>query len=65
MGRFVQLHPLAVILAVAAGVQVAGIVGALVAVPLAACANAVALNLANRQSRADIPRKGVLRVRRV
>ncbi|MDQ3628328.1 MAG: AI-2E family transporter [Actinomycetota bacterium] len=48
MGRFVSLHPLAVILAIAIGVLVAGIVGALVAVPLAACANAVVQHLATR-----------------
>jgi len=39
MGRAVSLHPLAVILAIATGVVVAGIVGALVAVPLLAVAN--------------------------
>jgi predicted PurR-regulated permease PerM len=39
MGRAVALHPLAVILAIAIGVVVAGIVGALVAVPLLAVAN--------------------------
>jgi predicted PurR-regulated permease PerM len=65
MGRFVQLHPLAVILAIAAGVVVAGIVGALVAVPIAAVANAVATNLAARQSQSDRARGGALRVRRV
>lgn len=48
MGRFVSLHPLAVIVAIAVGVLVAGIVGALVAVPLAACANAVVHHLAAR-----------------
>ena len=36
MGRAVALHPLAVILAIATGVVVAGIVGGLVAVPLLA-----------------------------
>lgn len=46
MGRFVSLHPLAVILAIAIGVLVAGIVGALVAVPLTACGNAVVHYLA-------------------
>lgn len=46
LGRWVQLHPLGVILALAGGVLVAGIVGALVAVPLAAAANAVVLHLA-------------------
>ena len=38
MGRFVSLHPLGVILAIGCGVLVAGIVGALIAVPLAAAA---------------------------
>ncbi|MGI8815872.1 MAG: AI-2E family transporter [Pseudonocardia sp.] len=36
LGRAVQLHPLVVVLAVAGGVVVAGIIGALVAVPLVA-----------------------------
>jgi predicted PurR-regulated permease PerM len=36
MGRAVQLHPLAVVLAVAGGVVVSGITGALLAVPLVA-----------------------------
>lgn len=39
LGRAVSLHPLAVVLAVAAGVVVAGIVGALLAVPLLAVVN--------------------------
>jgi predicted PurR-regulated permease PerM len=39
MGRAVALHPLAVILAIAAGIVVAGIVGGLVAVPLLAVVN--------------------------
>jgi predicted PurR-regulated permease PerM len=46
MGRFVSVHPLGVIVAVAAGVLVAGIPGALVAVPLAASLNAVVQHLA-------------------
>jgi len=46
LGRWVALHPLGVILAIAGGVLVAGVVGALVAVPLAAAANAVVLHLA-------------------
>ncbi|MDD9349077.1 AI-2E family transporter [Mumia sp.] len=48
MGHLVQLHPLAIILAIAAGVTVAGIVGALLAVPLAACVNAVVRHLSER-----------------
>jgi predicted PurR-regulated permease PerM len=47
MGRFVSVHPLGVILAIAAGVITAGIVGALVAVPLAATINAVVQHLAS------------------
>ncbi len=46
LGRWVELHPLGVILAIACGVLVAGVAGALVAVPLAAAANAVVLHLA-------------------
>ncbi len=41
LGRAVNVHPLAVILAVTAGVVIAGIVGALIAVPTAAVLNAV------------------------
>jgi predicted PurR-regulated permease PerM len=46
MGRFVSIHPLGVILAIAVGVIVAGIPGALIAVPLVATVNAVVLHLA-------------------
>jgi predicted PurR-regulated permease PerM len=45
LGRAVRVHPLAVILAIAAGVVLGGIIGALVAVPLAAVANAVGHHL--------------------
>jgi len=47
MGRFVSVHPLGVILAIGCGVLVAGIAGALVAVPLAAALNAVVQHLAS------------------
>jgi putative heme transporter len=50
MGRFVSLHPLGVIVAIAAGILVAGVPGALVAVPFAAAANAVAQHLATETS---------------
>lgn len=46
MGRFVSVHPLGVIVAIAGGVVVAGIPGALVAVPFVASLNAVAQHLA-------------------
>src|SRR5690625_2861749 len=41
MGRAVSLHPVAVLLAVAAGTLAAGIIGALFAVPLVALLNTV------------------------
>lgn len=47
MGRFVSLHPLGVIVAIGCGVIVAGIAGALIAVPLAAAGNAVVQHLAS------------------
>ncbi|MDN5894895.1 MAG: AI-2E family transporter, partial [Nocardioides sp.] len=47
MGRFVSVHPLAVIVAIGCGVLVAGIGGALIAVPLAAVVNAVGQHLAS------------------
>ncbi|HEX3221602.1 MAG TPA: AI-2E family transporter [Nocardioides sp.] len=50
MGRFVSVHPLGVIVAIAAGILVAGIPGALVAVPFAAAANAVVQHLAEQTS---------------
>lgn len=46
MGRFVAVHPLGVIVAIGCGVIVAGIAGALIAVPLVAVANAVIQHLA-------------------
>ena len=46
MGRFVSLHPLGVIVAIGCGVLVAGIAGALIAVPLASAVNAVVQHLA-------------------
>lgn len=49
MGSAVKVHPLAVVLVVAGGAMVAGIPGALFAVPLAALVNVVAVYLARRQ----------------
>ena len=46
LGRMVSVHPLGVIVAVACGVYLAGIAGALVAVPLVAAANTIAPRLA-------------------
>jgi predicted PurR-regulated permease PerM len=55
MGRFVSVHPLGVIIAIGVGVVVAGIPGALVAVPLAATVNAVAQHLAANTRPGDDP----------
>ncbi|CAN5464495.1 hypothetical protein BH09ACT12_BH09ACT12_25740 [soil metagenome] len=55
MGRWVSIHPLAVIIAIAGGVLVAGVSGALVAVPLAAAMNAVAVHLASNTDVGDDP----------
>ena len=55
MGRAVALHPLAVVLAVAGGVVVAGIVGALLAVPLVAVLNAGVRSLLSEQERGVQP----------
>ena len=48
MGRAVALHPVAVILAVAAGSYIAGIAGALFAVPTLAVTNAAVRYIASR-----------------
>ncbi len=55
MGRWVSVHPLGVILAIAAGVLTAGVAGALVAVPLAAAVNAVVQHLASYTEPGDDP----------
>lgn len=53
MGRLVRVHPLAVVVVIAIGAVVAGIFGALIAVPLAAIVNSVANYLAgDRRERA-------------
>lgn len=55
MGRFVSVHPLGVIVAIGCGVLVAGIAGALIAVPLVAVANAVVQHLARFTEPGDDP----------
>ena len=49
MGRLVRVHPLAVVLAIAVGGLVAGIFGALIAVPVTAIINVVASYLAGER----------------
>ena len=53
LGRAVSVHPLAVILAIGAGALIAGIVGALFAVPLVAVANTVVASLAGHGRTVD------------
>lgn len=53
LGRMVSIHPLAVLLAVASGVYLAGVTGALVAVPLVASLNAVVVYLAGSPPEGD------------
>jgi predicted PurR-regulated permease PerM len=48
MGRMVRIHPLAIIVAIAVGSVVFGIIGAVVAVPLVAVVNVVAAHLSSR-----------------
>lgn len=55
MGRAVAIHPLAVIIGIAAGVVLAGITGALVAVPLIAVLNTAIRRLAARTVPATPP----------
>jgi predicted PurR-regulated permease PerM len=56
MGRWVSVHPLAVIVGIGCGVLVAGIAGALLAVPLIAAGNAVVQHLAESTDVGDDPR---------
>lgn len=54
LGRAVSVHPLAVILGIATGSILAGIVGALVAVPTMAILNAVGKHLLSGESEAEL-----------
>jgi predicted PurR-regulated permease PerM len=48
LGRAVHVHPLAVILSIAAGLLIGGVFGALIAVPTVACANVAGTYLSRR-----------------
>jgi predicted PurR-regulated permease PerM len=61
MGRFVSIHPLGIIIAIAAGILVAGIAGALVAVPFAAAANAVVQHLGSETRMGEDPEEALER----
>ncbi|HET6483051.1 MAG TPA: AI-2E family transporter [Actinoplanes sp.] len=58
MGRAVAIHPLAVIIGIASGVVLAGIVGALIAVPLIAVLNTGIRRLTRR--RPEVPANAVV-----
>jgi predicted PurR-regulated permease PerM len=55
VGRVIRLHPLAVILAIAAGSVLAGIPGAVVAVPIVAVITRALPELRRRESDTDCP----------
>jgi predicted PurR-regulated permease PerM len=55
LGRAVQVHPLAVVLAIAAGLLLAGIFGALIAVPIVACTNVATAYLMRRSHQEQDP----------
>lgn len=59
MGRFVSIHPLGIIVAIAAGILLAGVGGALVAVPFAAAANAVVQHLASQTEVGEDPEEAL------
>ena len=59
LGRAVQVHPLAVVLAIAAGLLLGGIFGALIAVPIVACTNVATAYLMRRTHRQDDPKAPV------
>lgn len=58
MGSAVKVHPLAVVLVVAGGAMIAGIPGALFAVPIAAFVNVVAVYLSKRSWKTGAPPTG-------
>jgi hypothetical protein len=61
VGRVMRIHPLAVILAIAAGVILAGIIGGLIAVPTIAVINAVSHHLLDGpESADDVPPGGAM-----
>jgi predicted PurR-regulated permease PerM len=55
----IESHPLGIIIAIAAGILVAGVAGALVAVPFAAAANAVVQHLASQTKVGEDPEEAL------
>ncbi|HYN68284.1 MAG TPA: AI-2E family transporter, partial [Ornithinibacter sp.] len=60
VGRVMRIHPLAVILAIAAGIILAGIIGGLIAVPTVAVINAVSHHLLDGPEDVGIPPGGAM-----
>jgi predicted PurR-regulated permease PerM len=65
MGRAVSVHPLAVVLGIAGGLLVGGIFGALIAVPVIACANVAGTYLSRRNEGPRPPQPDTRRARRL
>jgi predicted PurR-regulated permease PerM len=65
MGRAVSVHPLAVVLGIAAGLLVGGIFGALIAVPVIACTNVAGTYLSRRHEGPRPPQPDTRRARRL
>jgi len=53
VGRYVRIHPLAVVMALTAGALLFGIFGAIVAVPVVACINSAVKSIVNQPSADD------------
>jgi predicted PurR-regulated permease PerM len=65
MGRAVAVHPLAVVLGIAAGLLIGGIFGALIAVPVIACSNVAGTYLSRRHEGPRPPQPDTRRSRRM
>jgi predicted PurR-regulated permease PerM len=65
LGRAVKVHPLAVVLGIAAGLLVGGIFGALIAVPIIACGNVAGTYLSRRNEGPRPPTPDTRRARRM
>ena len=65
LGRAVSVHPLAVVLGIAGGLLVGGVFGALIAVPVIACANVAGTYLSRRNEGPRPPQPDTRRARRL
>ncbi|MEU2347082.1 AI-2E family transporter [Modestobacter sp. NPDC049651] len=65
LGRAVSVHPLGVVLGIAAGLLIGGIFGALIAVPIIACGNVAGTYLSRRHEGPRPPTPDTRRARRM